>query len=66
MLALHRGHFLIFTVHHGTNLVASHQTFDALLKLIIMRDEELLGKSLTGVNGKECLDKDIIDSILSK
>lgn len=36
MLALHRGHFLIFTVHHGTNLVASHQTFDALLKLIIM------------------------------
>ena len=37
MLALHRGHFLIiFTVHHGTNLVASHQAFDALLKLIIM------------------------------
>ena len=30
------------------------------------RDEELLGKSLTGVNGKECLDKDIIDGILSK
>lgn len=30
------------------------------------KDDELIGKSLTGKNGKECMDADILDSILSK
>lgn len=29
-------------------------------------DEELIGKSLTGKNGKQCLNGDILESILSK
>lgn len=30
------------------------------------KDEELIGKSLTGKNNKPCLDTDILTSILSK
>lgn len=30
------------------------------------RDEELIGKSLTGKNGKECMNEDVLESILSK
>ena len=30
------------------------------------KDDELVGKSLTGRNGKECLDVDIIESIISE
>lgn len=30
------------------------------------KDSDLIGKSLTGKNGKECIDKDILESILSK
>lgn len=29
-------------------------------------DQEFIGKSLRGKNGKECLDGDILESILSK
>ena len=30
------------------------------------KDDELIGKSFRGKNGKQCLDADIMDSIMSK
>jgi len=32
----------------------------------LYQDGELIGKSLTGKNGKGCIDADILDSIMSK
>lgn len=47
----------------------SKQTATATARFLLScfyNDEELIGKSLTGKNGKQCLNGDILESILSK
>lgn len=39
---------------------------DCFLMSCFYKDSDLIGKSLTGKNGKECIDTDILENILSK
>ena len=54
---------------YESHITKAKQTATATARFLLScfyNDEELIGKSLTGKNGKQCLNGDILESILSK
>lgn len=68
MIELSPGKGVYIYESHNTKAY-SKQTATATARFLLScfyNDEELIGKSLTGKNGKQCLNGDILESILSK
>lgn len=68
MIELSPGKRVYIYEHHLTKAM-SKKTATAtacFLMSCFYKDDDLVGKSLTGKNGKQCLDRDILESILSK